>query len=94
MGTTVLERRSGSRRSSRSWSPPDHPERRAGGERREYVPKHHITVGHVDGSEGWMGGVCSCGEHTLSRIDGLIEEWANWHRGQVTAERSVFVHSS
>jgi len=41
-----------------------------------------------------MGGVCSCGEHTLSRIEGLIESWARWHRAEVMAQRSVFVHSS
>jgi len=69
-------------------------ERRRGAERREYVPQHHITVGRVAGSGGWMGGVCSCGEHTLSRIEGLIESWARWHRAEVMAQRSVFVHSS
>lgn len=69
-------------------------ERRRGVERREYVPQHHITVGRVAGSGGWMGGVCSCGEHTLSRIEGLIESWARWHRAEVMAQRSSFVHSS
>lgn len=69
-------------------------ERRGGVERREYVPSHHITVGRVSGSAGWMGGVCSCGEHTLSRVDGLIECWARWHRSEVIAQKAPFVHSS
>ena len=74
--------------------PQTNDERRQGPERREYVPQHHITVGKVAGSGGWMGGVCSCGEHTLSRVEGLIESWARWHRGEVMAHRSSFVHSS
>lgn len=69
-------------------------ERRRGMERREYVPQHHITVGRVAGSGGWLGGVCSCGEHTLSRVDGLIESWARWHRSEVMAQKSSFVHTS
>lgn len=69
-------------------------ERRRGMERREYVPQHHITVGPVAGSGGWLGGVCSCGEHTLSRVDGLTESWARWHRGEVMAQKSSFVHTS
>ncbi|GEM_PF-4819085 len=73
---------------------PSPDDRRIGMERREYVPQHHITVGRVAGSGGWMGGVCSCGEHTLSRVEGLIESWARWHRRQVMAEKSSFVHTS
>lgn len=67
---------------------------RLGPERREYVPNHHITVGRVAGSGGWMGGVCSCGEHTLSKVEGFIEAWARWHRQEVMNEKSAFVHSS
>ncbi|HUC37415.1 MAG TPA: hypothetical protein VMR97_09855 [Acidimicrobiales bacterium] len=79
---------------ARTASVQDENERRRGYERREYLPQHHITVGRVAGSGGWMGGVCSCGEHTLSRLDGLIESWARWHRRQVMAEKSSFVHTS
>ncbi len=69
-------------------------DRRAGAERRDYVPNHHITVGRVAGSGGWMGGVCSCGEHTVSKVGGFIEAWARWHRHEVMNEKSAFVHSS
>lgn len=69
-------------------------ERRRGMERREYVPRHHITLGPVVGSGGWLGAVCSCGEHTLSKVEALIESWARWHRSEVIAQRSSFVHSS
>jgi len=41
-----------------------------------------------------MGGVCSCGEHTLSRLDGLIESWALWHRREVMRQNSSLVHLS
>lgn len=69
-------------------------DRRRGIERREYVPQHHITVGRIAGRGGWMGGVCSCGEHTLSRVEGLIESWARWHRTEVMAQKASFVHTS
>lgn len=101
--TTVLERRHSIRRAGgRRGGPVDESavvsgsgrERRKGRERREYLAQHHITVGRVAGSGGWMGGVCSCGEHTLSRVDGLIEAWARWHRREVMTHRASFVHSS
>jgi hypothetical protein len=69
-------------------------DRRAGMERREYVPNHHITVGRVAGSGGWMGGVCSCGEHMLSRVEGFIEDWARDHRRKVIDQTPLFVHTS
>jgi hypothetical protein len=92
--TTVLERRNQARRSQTPTHLIEYSERREAEERRQYVPNHHITVGRVAGGGGWMGGVCSCGEHTLSRVDGLIEEWARWHRQHALTLKGVFVYSS
>jgi len=93
--TTILERRNTARRSRPTADSALHlPERRVRGERREYVPSHHITVGHVVGTSGEMGGVCSCAEHVLSRVGGTVERWARSHRQQVLAHKAVFVHSS
>jgi hypothetical protein len=97
------ERPTGLSKEKMAESPPDRSvadptpgsaERRRSNERREYLAQHHITVGRVAGSGGWMGGVCSCGEHTLSRLEGLIESWARWHRGEVMAQKASFVHTS
>jgi len=53
-------------------------------DRRSEVVGHRIVMApHLWRLSCWTQGTCECGETTVSRLDGIVEAWARYHKLEV-----------